>query len=179
LQFQYQWAGFQLINLRYLVCETCLDRPAPFLKALVLPPDPPPIFNVRPEPYSVDEEGPTQQLIAELELGTTTIVSLYLDLFDGDPTDGGSSVLNTLNGSATRTNFASSMGAVSDLTATNESTITLVTIAATSADITWLAAYDGATAGNLLAASQILPQTVVQGNGLAIASGALTVHVQP
>jgi hypothetical protein len=55
LQWQYQWGGFQLINQRILVCDTCLDKPAAFLRALVLPPDPPPLFNVRPENYAMDE----------------------------------------------------------------------------------------------------------------------------
>lgn len=55
LRWQYQWAGFQLTNLRLLVCDDCHDTPAAFLRALVLPPDPPPIFNVRPENYAIDE----------------------------------------------------------------------------------------------------------------------------
>jgi hypothetical protein len=179
LQWQRQWAGFQLINQRTLVCETCLDKPAAFLKAIVLPPDPPPLVVVRPEPYRVDEEGPTQPLIAELELATSSITSLYLDLYDGDPTDGGSSVLETLTGSATRTDFAASMGAPVALIAINESTITLVSIAETSAEFTWLAAFDAASGGNLLASSAVIAQTVVMGNGLACAVGALTVRVTP
>lgn len=55
LHWQSQWAGHSLINLRLLVCDTCLDVPAQFLRTPVLPPDPPPVFNARVEPYSIDE----------------------------------------------------------------------------------------------------------------------------
>jgi hypothetical protein len=57
LSWQLEWAGPSLINKRLLVCSKCLDTPNPQLRALVLPPDPPPIFNARPEPYSIDEDG--------------------------------------------------------------------------------------------------------------------------
>lgn len=52
-QFQYQGPG--LINQRYLACPTCLDKPSPFLKTIVIPPDPKPILNARPEPYAINE----------------------------------------------------------------------------------------------------------------------------
>ena len=55
LSFQNQWAGPSLLNTNLLVCDRCLDKPAPFLKTLVLPPDPTPVLNARPEPYSIDE----------------------------------------------------------------------------------------------------------------------------
>lgn len=55
LRWQFQWSGNQLINLRILVCEECYDNPAEFLRAITLPPDPVPILNPRPEPYSVEE----------------------------------------------------------------------------------------------------------------------------
>lgn len=48
LVWQYQWAGETLINKRILVCtRTCLDDPSPFLRAVILPPDPPALFNTR------------------------------------------------------------------------------------------------------------------------------------
>ncbi|HEY6861667.1 MAG TPA: hypothetical protein VI358_18020 [Pseudolabrys sp.] len=180
LQWQWDWgAGFQMYNKRILVCDECYDKPAEFLRAIVIPPDPPALYNLRIEPYAVDEQGPTQTIIAELDLGTPTITALYLDLFDGDPSDGGSSILATLKGSATRTNFASSMSAPSALVSTNTAIITLVTNAVTSANLTWLAAYDSATAGSLLAAAAVVPQTVVMGNGLAFPIGDLRIQVTP
>lgn len=55
LRFQHQWSGRSLLNLRLLVCQRCLDVPAAFLRTPILPPDPMPVWNARPEPYSIDE----------------------------------------------------------------------------------------------------------------------------
>lgn len=57
LRFQYQWQGTTLINQRFLVCERCWDKPAPFLKTIIIPPDPKPVLNPRPEPYNTDENS--------------------------------------------------------------------------------------------------------------------------
>lgn len=53
LTWQFQWAGTKLQNLRLLVCKTCLDRPQIQLKTIILPADPLPTLNARPEQYSV------------------------------------------------------------------------------------------------------------------------------
>ncbi len=50
-----QWAGAQIINKGFLVCELCIDVPQQQLRTLILPADPAPIFNARPEPYTIDE----------------------------------------------------------------------------------------------------------------------------
>jgi hypothetical protein len=55
LTWQFEWAGTRLQNLRLLVCDRCLDVPQPQLKARIIPPDPVPVFNARPENFSVDE----------------------------------------------------------------------------------------------------------------------------
>jgi len=55
LRWQYQYAGVGLVNLQLLVCAPCMDVPQPQLTATILPPDPEPVFNARPEYYSVDE----------------------------------------------------------------------------------------------------------------------------
>jgi hypothetical protein len=54
LQWQYQWVGSSLQNLQWLVCDSCLDTPAQFLKAIILSPDPVPVPNPRPENYELD-----------------------------------------------------------------------------------------------------------------------------
>lgn len=51
LKWQREWAGTQIINKGFLVCDTCLDKPNPQLKARLMPPDPVPIANPRPERY--------------------------------------------------------------------------------------------------------------------------------
>jgi hypothetical protein len=55
LKFQYQWAGPKLQNLRLLVCQRCLDVPQPQLKPRLLPPDPMPTLNARPEAFLIDD----------------------------------------------------------------------------------------------------------------------------
>jgi len=55
LRWQFDFRGRQLANLRLLVCETCYDTPQNQLRPVILPPDPVPIENPRPEPYDADE----------------------------------------------------------------------------------------------------------------------------
>ena len=55
LNWQFQWAGPTLINIRQLVCDTCLDIPQEQLRSIILPPDPDPVMNARPENFVVDE----------------------------------------------------------------------------------------------------------------------------
>lgn len=52
LRYQYQWAGTKLQNLRLRVCDTCMDVPQEQLRAIILPPDPVPVMDPRPERYS-------------------------------------------------------------------------------------------------------------------------------
>jgi len=52
LAWQFQWAGVKLQNLRLLVCPECLDIPQIQLKTIVIPPDPLPVWNPRPEQYA-------------------------------------------------------------------------------------------------------------------------------
>lgn len=55
LRWDRQFAGMQLINLRFLVCEYCVDVPQQQLRTLILPADPPGLQNARVEPYVIDE----------------------------------------------------------------------------------------------------------------------------
>lgn len=65
LKWQYQYAGVTLQNIRLLVCDHCYDSPQEQLRSIVLPPDPVPVFNPRPERYTtivpsfVATESPT------------------------------------------------------------------------------------------------------------------------
>ena len=54
LAWQYDWMGPKLQNKRVLVCPDCMDDVAMFLKSLVLPADPPPVYNVRREDFFID-----------------------------------------------------------------------------------------------------------------------------
>ena len=55
MRFQFDWAGTQLINRRILVHEDELDQPQRQLGTIILPPDPLPIMNARPENYAIDD----------------------------------------------------------------------------------------------------------------------------
>jgi len=55
LQWQFDWRGAALQNLRILVCRDCLDTPQEQLRAIVVPADPTPIVNARTENYAADE----------------------------------------------------------------------------------------------------------------------------
>jgi hypothetical protein len=55
LGWQYDYAGFTIRNKYLLKCPYCLDEPQPQLRAIIIPADPDPIFNARPEQYAIDE----------------------------------------------------------------------------------------------------------------------------
>lgn len=55
LRWQMDWAGASLINKRLLVCDRCYDEPQQQLRAIIIPADPVPIINPRPEAF-VDAE---------------------------------------------------------------------------------------------------------------------------
>lgn len=53
LKWQFDWRGNGLQNLRILTYDP--DQPQRQLGTIVLPPDPMPIMNARPENYAIDE----------------------------------------------------------------------------------------------------------------------------
>lgn len=61
LKYQYQWQGPKLQNTRKLVCDDCYDKPQPQLRTIILPADPVPIQNARPE-YYVPDNNPLSGL---------------------------------------------------------------------------------------------------------------------
>lgn len=52
---QYKWSGTALVDTGLKVCNICRDTPAPFLRQIILPPDPPAVYDPRPENYAIDE----------------------------------------------------------------------------------------------------------------------------
>ena len=91
LKWQFDWSGVRLQNLRILVCDRCLDVPQQQLRAKILSPDPLPIFNARPEPFTVtgvsyDEsnyittEAPSDSIFSELVGLTITTESTGLSM---------------------------------------------------------------------------------------------------
>jgi hypothetical protein len=87
LIWQPEYAGATMINTRLLVCRTCYDKPSVFKRVLLIPPDPDPVLNARPEAYLVDEtdwrvteaqsayrvtEDGTETRIPETDIGEAT-----------------------------------------------------------------------------------------------------------
>lgn len=59
LKYQYEWQGTKLINTRKRVCQLCLDKANPQLKARLAPPDPVPVYDPRPENFIASRFDPS------------------------------------------------------------------------------------------------------------------------
>ena len=88
LSFQYQWRGTKLQNIRILVCQPCLDTPQEQLRVIVLPMDPVPIANARPENY-VDADNPMSALGYSAISETISPISQTVGSRIGNLTEGG------------------------------------------------------------------------------------------
>jgi len=82
LQWQFDWRGASLQNIRILVCNSCLDTPQEQLRAIVVPADPTPIMNARVQDFvaaSTDDfvvtGGTTDPKTGIYIPATTTIVT--------------------------------------------------------------------------------------------------------
>ena len=99
LAFQFDWAGPSMVNKRLLVCGPCMDRPQQQLRAIVLPADPVPIDNPRPElqngqtvrftNYEFTTDPFTDMIIAPLgEYRATQVNALRVLQQTGEPPGG-------------------------------------------------------------------------------------------
>lgn len=61
LRWQMQWRGPRMANIRLYVCPECYDTPQEQLRTFVLPIDPVPIANPRPENYA-EADNPASYL---------------------------------------------------------------------------------------------------------------------
>jgi hypothetical protein len=55
LQWQFDWRGATMQNIKILVCKTCIDKPQEQLRAIVVPADPTPIVNARTQDFTAAE----------------------------------------------------------------------------------------------------------------------------
>lgn len=112
----------------------------------------------------------------------TAISDIFVDIYNGDPQGAGSSVLNTVTGSATRPSIKALMSAASAASpsvSSNSGSLSLSASAAGGATITHLALFDAATAGNLIASKALTSsnQTVVTGNPVSVPTSALSISI--
>jgi hypothetical protein len=59
LTYKREWQGTQLANLRFRVCDTCQDRPNPQLRARLMPQDPVPVHDPRPQNFVASRFAPS------------------------------------------------------------------------------------------------------------------------
>lgn len=190
LVFQYDFRGGSVPqNTGWLVCtRTCLDALNYNNMLLIIPPDPPPQFDLRPEAFDVDstnwlttQDGDiidtqsgenlitsipdpssnanTVYLACEVNASGGSVSVMYLDLFNGDPTNGGYSVLRAITGSATRTDVASELtliaGTGSDA-AENTDVITVTSASASTSNVNYIGFYSSASGGTLRMSGRII-----------------------
>jgi len=55
LNWQYEWRGATLQNIKILVCKDCLDVPQENIRSIVIPADPTPIVNARVQDFAAAE----------------------------------------------------------------------------------------------------------------------------
>ena len=104
--------------------------------------------------------------------------SVFVALFNGDPTDagtGGSEVTATIR---TAGRVAAAFGAITGNTSMANSAVVDFGAAAAGATVTHFGLFSAATGGNLLASDALAaPQTVAATNPVSFAVGSLTVSV--
>lgn len=185
MQFQYDYMGGSVPqNTGWLRCPRCIT-PLTYQRSLiVLPPDPPMVYNTRPENYTVDEtnwlttvddsiydttggddyitsnpnpsqSANTTNLTASLSYPSGSVSVAYLDLFDGNPASGGVSILETITGSATRTSIASSLSTTTLNVAENPDYIIVTSSAVANANVSYVGIYSAASGGTLLVSGPV------------------------
>lgn len=58
LQWQHEWRGNKLANIRWLVCKPCYDKPFENNRPIKLPPDPQPVKDARPPQWASQAGNP-------------------------------------------------------------------------------------------------------------------------
>lgn len=87
LQWQYDWRGAALQNIRILVCNSCVDVPQDQLRAIVVPADPAPIMQARVQDFrqaETDYQTVTAPPIIDPTTGIPIPVNVTLTTQDGE-----------------------------------------------------------------------------------------------
>lgn len=208
LQWQYAYQGSTMPqNTRMLKCPKHLDPLNPADMPYILPPDPLPVFNARPENYTLDEtswlstqdddiittqdDEPILANIPNIDAVAATahletsilapggsVATAYLDIFNGNPATTGVSVLSLITGSATRTNIAASLTTVLDI-AKNADVIIVAAESEATVNTNYCAIYDAATGGTLLMSGplNVRGPTVTVGNPVVFDALAININL--
>jgi len=142
LSWQYQWRGTKLQNIQILVCEDCLDIPQEQLRIIIIPPDPIPISNARPE-NSVGDNNPMSAVGYSAITNTVTPISQTVGGRIGNLLGGGG-LRSAFDGNAYKPSWQSACNALSNSSYSNY------------VGINW----SGANAAMLGAPSSLLPPVI-------------------
>ncbi len=208
MQFQYDYVGGPTpINLMYLRCPRCVAPLTEQRRLLIIPPDPPPLFNTRPENYYVDEArflltedldiittesdvaltpnipnpqdvAATAHLLALLRVPGGSVATMYLDIFYGNPATGGRSVLSQITGSATRTDVSADLTTVLGI-AKNPDQIIVTTSSGATINTNYVGFYSASSGGTLImsGACAVVGPFVTQGNPVVFDALALQINL--
>ncbi len=174
--------------------STCLDVPQPQNAPIILSPDPEPVFNARPYPYALEEsswlltqdgsvittedgtyigtaipnpqsDAATAHLLSSISASGGSVATVYLDIFNGNPSAGGVSVLSAITGSSVRTDLASDLTTVSGI-AKNTDTIVVALESGATVNTNWIGIYSASISGALLMSGEcsVVAQSVTEGN---------------
>lgn len=194
-------------NTRLLVCPKHLDPLNPQDAAYVLPPDPMPVFNARPgavdlygeSSFLITQDGEIITTQDDVDLvtaipnpstaaNTTNLVCsmiapgadlsvAYLDLFDGNPSSGGRSVLADITGSTTRTDIAAYLTTISGV-AKNAAALLVAAASGSQTNISWVGLYSSSISGALLASGECSASpTIALGNPVQFPPVGLSVNL--
>lgn len=190
-----------------LVCQNHLDPLDPQLAALILPPDPLPVYNARmgyEDPYgetswmfiedgsilSTQDGDPmvtaipspstaanTTNLVTEILAPGGSVAVAYLDLFDGNPSSGGRSVLAAITGSSVRTDIAAFLTTVLGK-ATNTQALLVAAESENQTNISWVGIYSASISGALLMSGTCSASpTIALGNPVQFPALGLSVNL--
>lgn len=204
--YQYM-GSVQPQNTHYLVCPKCVFPLNPSDTPNILPPDPVPIYNSRPgfsdiygeTSYLSTEDGDiidtqdgdslitaipnpgdaanTTYLLSSISAPGGSVATAYLDLFDGDPSSGGRSVLSLITGSNTRTDISSSLSTVSGY-AKNYDTLSVVSASENQTNVSWVAIYSASISGALLMSGPCSASpTIALGNPVVFPALGLSINL--
>lgn len=81
--WNYQWRGKSLVNTKVLVHQDEADVPQRQLGIIILPPDPPPVMNARPEQYYIDEQPVSTRYVAT-GIPEQTVIRTIAGVASGD-----------------------------------------------------------------------------------------------
>jgi len=163
LQWQYDWRGATMQNLRILVCETCYDEPQQQLRAIVVPADPVPIENPRIE-YFVDDESNTR-----ITSGQNTV-----DPITNIPVINGNTRITQDDQTRSTQQTGEPSGGLNQLPGTDPNAITYRNVKNAVNNGSGLIRLTMATTNGLITGQTVIVQTV---NGVPAANGNWTITV--